>query len=124
MNELQKFLELQQGLREISLCIVDNQSLADITLNLEQSGYVPVSDMQKIAPVGKQYIIINNQNIDDVYSLIAQYRSGAWVSLAEQPIIPDYEKLSVIAVIEKNYLETIENNGRDVLSKIGMTIQL
>ena len=124
MQELEKFFDTQHSLQEMSLYINVSQNTESIIGIMHDRGYKPVTTKENVSGTGNQYIIISPDTIEWVYVLAAQYSSGAWVSLTNIPIIPDYNNLSIIGIIDKPYLEELQNQGRDLLSKVGMTIQL
>jgi hypothetical protein len=122
MEQLQHFLSHQLGAHEISLCItIDSVTIPEIKKTCIDAGYTEIN-IPDITGTGKYMIEITPANIQQVYNLAAQYGSGQW-NIGDTWVNPDYNNLSVIGIISKDYLVETEKT-MSLLSHVGMTIQI
>jgi hydrogenase maturation factor len=125
MEQIQKFIASQYaGNRDMSLCIVKDTDQKEAEHIFTLSGYTLINNTKDIVETGKYVIVISPENIDSVYNLAAQYGSGQWSGLDDRWRTPDYTKLSVVGIINSEYLALLADKGQSLLSHVGMTIQL
>lgn len=125
MDEFQKFLGYQGGLLEPGLCIAVKTNISDVLEECLQNGYTQIGDINReITGTGDQCVVLNSENVHDVYNVVAQYGSGQWGPLGDRWVNPQYEKLSLVVIVTKDVLESLGDMGRKILSKVGISIQI
>lgn len=129
-NTFQEFLELLPEQREVGLAVAkDDQGAEQLVKELEKNNFLPIENIFAYDKInGNKYLIINDENyFKPIYDFICQYpltiiKIFNQASAQNVTIRPDYEQ-AFLLVITKENLVKFEQEGFDILGRVGLTYQ-
>lgn len=128
------FISHIESQREISLAIANGQrELDDFVSSLEESGFRQVIDTHElfrrvVKPV-KIFYLIKDPFPKPIYDFMVQYPTGQVeifdkASMRSDIIIPVYHKVSIVFLVRKDRLLSIEKEGYSLRENTGITLMV
>ncbi|MEK9151580.1 MAG: hypothetical protein AAB547_03025 [Patescibacteria group bacterium] len=129
--EIQKFLGMTTGSTEPCLMIAhDEQELVVLEQAVSDFGLQKTKNVRElfdgIRTGSKIYFTLGNTLGNNIYNILTQYPTGQVTAYDGQKNLvanPDYQKGSMLILITKANLKTIEQAGKSLLRLAGVTWQ-
>lgn len=124
----QDFLHVVVGSREVGLVLArDNDELKFLSTNMEESGFVQSAHATDLGEFPKTYILGSVMN-KKMYDFVVQYPTGSVEifdkkTMQSRIIHPNYSQGAVVVVVTMEDMKTLEENGFDIRTSVGITYQ-
>ena len=132
-SKFNDFLKYTNSQKEVSLIIAkDEKELEEFVEILSLADYRQAVDTQelfkRIINPSKVYFIIRNTLHKDIYDFILQYPTGQVEifdkeRMKSETVSPVYNGVSIILLITKQALSSIQQTGQPLLENTGLTYQ-
>lgn len=132
-SKFNDFLKYTSSQKEVSLVVAkDEKELEEFVEILSLADYRQAVDTQelfkRIIHPSKVYFIIRNKLHKDIYDFILQYPTGQVEifdkeRMKSQTVSPIYNGVSIVLLITKQTLSSIQQTGQQLLENTGLTYQ-
>jgi len=127
------FLRFTKSQKEVSLIIAkDDMELYNLQAQLDENSFRKVGRhdelLKRIQSASKNYFVINKHMPKEVYDFILQYPTGQVElfdknKMKSESTNPVYKDVSMIFIVTKDTLSTIQKTGFQLLENAGITYQ-
>lgn len=132
-NDLNKFLSLASGQREVALVIAqDETQLQELQQSLKKNGFSKVDRtselLKRMTGPGKMFFTLTDTINKNVYDFLVQYPTGQVEifdssQMQSHVTTPDYRNLSVVLLVTKHNLLALESQGYGLRMYTGVAYQ-
>ncbi len=131
ISKLRNFLIQSQQLPELSAIIINPDEFTPLAEQLKQNGYTPAKNLEEVLDHFENgttgYMYFTAGNAKPIYDVLSQYPTGV-IELFNASSGTAYHCTNtngrVVLVTTDQALQTANQQGFDVLSKLGMILRL